>query len=206
MLCEEVRRSFKLVVLTTFAEKWFFKLIIRKIRLNSLSNVFVLLHPLCLILLFYLKLLQHHISKMSIVITVSWESLGSEKLIMKKLRCVVCIPKTCTCTKLETTNIHQSWHLTNYPEVSLFLFLAPTSLSLSAVWHQSPQRKGACNRSFLSPSCFSLLFISPFNRLPLFYYTTNLSNPDLFLSSSLNVAVKYWVGSRWQRKRRTEVL
>lgn len=70
------KRIFQTAVLTTFPEKWLSKLII---LLNSISNVFVLFHPLCLILLFYLKLLQQQISKPGIIIIFAWESLGSTK-------------------------------------------------------------------------------------------------------------------------------
>lgn len=130
-------------------------------QINHWENL--LTHPICFSSstpsasssFFYLKLLQHQISKTGIIIMFAWVSLGSKKLIMKKLCRAVCIPNTCR--KLETTNIHQSWHLANYPEVSL-----PPSLPhlpLSAVWHQSLRRKEVCDHSFHSPSSFSLLFI-----------------------------------------------
>lgn len=87
----------------------------------------------------------------------------------------------------------QTYIRTDISPATLSSHFLPLSC-LSAVWHQSLQRKGVCSHSFLSQSLFSLLFI----WLSLFYSTTNLSN--LVSSWLLNwISLKLWVPSRWQR-------
>lgn len=96
---------------------------------------------------------------------------------MKNLCYVVCIPNTCTGRKRRQTYIRADISPTTlrslrlsppFPLSPSFPLSHPLSLCLSAVWHQSLQRKGSCNRSSLSPP-FALLFIS----LTVFHSTTN---------------------------------
>ncbi len=140
-------------------------------------------------------------SKTGVIILFAWVSLRSKKLIMK--------PYVVSCAS-QTTAPAESWRRQTYiradisPTTLRSLFLpALLSLSLSVCSLSSvTAEKRSCNYSFLSPFSFSLLFIS----LPLFYSTTNLSNPDLFLSSKLYLAVKYWAERTWQKKRTAEAL
>lgn len=161
----------------TFPVNCFFRRISGRNLAYLNINVFIRVHFRCLILLYYLKLLQQEISKMGIIIIFAWVSRSQHKANNEKPVLCRLHPKHLLRQK-ETRDIHQSWHLTNYPEVSPSLSLLPSppsfplshplSLCLSAVWHQSLQRKGSCNRSSLSPP-FALLFIS----LTVFHSTTN---------------------------------
>lgn len=109
--------------------------------------------------------------------------------------CVVCIPNTWIRRKTTFIKADISAATLRSP----FLFLPSSLLPLfpmSAVWHQSLQRRGACNRSFLSPSSFIL---SSTSSLSLDYSTIITRTTSSF---QLNLAVKYWVKSKWTERQR----
>lgn len=112
----------------TFPVNCFFRRISGRNLAYLNINVFIRVHFRCLILLYYLKLLQQEISKMGIIIIFAWVSRSQHKANNEKPVLCRLHPKHLHRQK-ETTDIHQSWHLTNYPEVSSSLSPLP-SLSL----------------------------------------------------------------------------